>query len=218
MAKEKPPKQDLDRGEFAQAVIKLYRWNISAKAPDAPFAGDTRLEVRRCANGLALITQLLDDYMLKNTLVGAEIAAAGVGDAYAILDHLTSGRDHPIAKHIKGLHSGTFRPQHAPANKHDRLVQRIVVGAVLAIQAHDEPGQNAAIKKLVENLEQAGVEGYPTAGQVKSWYHALRSDDGPRAYAGEILKRATACQTSPLQEGVWMIFEHTGVAVPRAPV
>ena len=155
--------------------------------------------------------------MRDNPLAGTALVASGVGDADAILNHLTSGKAHPIANHIRGLRSAAFRPQHAPANEYERFVQRIVVGAARALQQSGGKGLNVSIRTLVEGVCKAGSEFQPTEAQVKGWHYAFDRDrdPGPDVFAQEIIDPATAHpKSSVLQEAVWIIFEHAAVASP----
>ena len=82
-------------GDFAEAVCALYKH--STKRESEPFRGNVSIEVRRAAFGLALIRNLLDA-CARSISLSADIPASGIREAYAILDHLTAGRKHPISE------------------------------------------------------------------------------------------------------------------------
>jgi hypothetical protein len=208
------PDPEPDDGDFARAVIGLYKRNLSAELQKRPFSGAASREVRQCANGLALMRQLLDDFMRRNTLTGADIEASGVGDAYAIIDHLVTGKAHPIAKHIRGLGAGGIRFARMPPNDFERLTQRIAVGAVRALQWSEAIGLRAATRAIADGLGQRGHDFRPTAGQIRAWHYAFEgdADPGPDTFAGEIIKRSEIRETSPRDEGLRLIIEYTGVA------
>jgi hypothetical protein len=79
----KQPDDDLpgDPGEFAKAVIDLYRHAVECNPK--PFHGNISLKVRRAAFGLALIRQLLDQYA-KSMHLSADMPVSAIRDAYGI--------------------------------------------------------------------------------------------------------------------------------------
>lgn len=150
---EEPPE---NADDFAAAVIKLYDHAVKGKGDPEPIAGNQSREVGEVAFGLAFLRQLLDEYA-KRPHVLADIPESGVASAYGILDHLTTGNNHPIARHIKGIRSGRFRPGHAPANSVERARQAVIVGLVRAIQSFSGIIQSEAIRKAVEAAQIGGV-------------------------------------------------------------
>ena len=91
-----------DPGEFASSVIKMYDYLLGDRTH--PFKGNTAREVRQVAFGLNLIRAMLDDFVKGRD--SEEMPRSGVREAYAILDHLTSGHKQPVSAHIKGIRSG----------------------------------------------------------------------------------------------------------------
>jgi hypothetical protein len=211
------PSPEPDDGEFTRAVIKLFDWNMSADPQKrALTTSSLSVEARQCANGLALIKQLLNEFMRQNTLTGNDIAETGIGDAYAIVDHLISGKAHPIARHIRGLGAAGLRAQRAQANDFTRLTQRIVVGAARALQTSDRVGIRVATRAIANGLSQGNSEFRPTAAQIKAWHYLFESwsDIGPDVFAREIIERSGIRGTSKLDEGLRFIIEYTKVASP----
>jgi hypothetical protein len=210
------PSPEPDDGEFARAVIKLFDWNMSADPQKRALTSRASVEARQCANGLTFIKQLLNEFMHRNTLTGNDIAETGIGDAYAIVDHLISGKAHPIARHIRGLGAAGLRAQRAEANEFARLTQRIVVGAARALQTSDRVGIRVATRAIANGLNQRNSEFRPTAAKIKAWHCLFErwSDIGPDVFAREIIERSEIRGTSTLDEGLQLIIEHTKVASP----
>jgi hypothetical protein len=179
-----------DDGEFAAAVNKLYRHAV--KGDPKPFQGNIGLEVRQAAFGLALLHQLVEQNA-KSMRLSADIPSSGIGEALGILDHLTTGKDHPISKHIKGIHSGKFRPQHAEANSIERFRHMIIVGVVRAYMAATGAKQAEALRQVVRAAKRAGLifSGINVPeNQIRMWDRLFRKrgDRGPDAVANDLLR------------------------------
>lgn len=208
-----------DAGEFAQAVVAMFKHITPYDKSDKPFAGNTSADVVRCARGLAFFDRAIREFMQKDGPVATDETAKGVAEASAILDHLISGVAHPIAKHNKGIRSGAFRPQHAPANPIDRLSHMTIVGAALALQ-HEaqrlgEPiTQNEAFRRASDLLSATARP--VTSNQVKAWYFkfAEEKDQGPQAVAKEIIKRVALRKSNVSTEAAQMIYGLRGAAEP----
>jgi hypothetical protein len=102
----------------------------------------------------------------------------------AVLDHLTTGRDHPIARHINGIHSGAFRPQHAPINAIEQEAQKIVVAVVAAYAKSANVSQRVALKAII--LAAAKGECHFTSDQIKGWKRKFRNDRGPAIWEAKL--------------------------------
>ena len=164
-----------DPAEFAAAVNRLCAYLSGDRM--RPFKGNSAREVRQVAFGLNLIREMLDSYSKK--VHWARRPATGLTEAYAILDHLETGRAHPISSHIQGIHSGKFRPQHMRVHKLEIEGRMMVTGFVRAYAQTAKVSSNAARKKAVAI---AAEEGIPfTNGQVMQWerradQYGLRKD------------------------------------------
>ena len=218
-------------GEFAQSVVKLFQWNIAPPAKQKRWTAEAARDVRRCANGLALIHLLLARFMedlaptKSPTRSGRRppddaFAASGISDAFAIMAHLTTGHEHPIARHVRGLQSGAFRPQKAPANEFDLLVRTIFAGAVLAVAREEKGSRERAIKALVGWLQAKKSEFLPTEAAVRGWVTAAVRDpkNGAETFANEFKKRADSNASSALEEALKVIVAYTAVASPVCKV
>jgi hypothetical protein len=162
-----------DPGAFAAPVNALYRRAIKGKFE--PFQGNKSSEVRRAALGLALLRQLLDQHT-KSLSLSAGMPASGIREAYGILDHLTTGKQHPISKHIHGIHSGQFRPQHVPVNAIEQEARKIVVAVVRAYARAAGVTPHYARQVVVEAAEKIGCKF--TNDQIKKWDDRFRKPDG----------------------------------------
>jgi hypothetical protein len=130
-------------GNFAAAVIKLYN---HARSGARPFDGNASDDVRRVAFGLALIRDLVEEHARTITF-SAHIPSSAIGEALSIIEHLTTGREHPVSRHIRGIHSGRFRPQHASVTHVQRFRQYVFVGLVRAVMAVTGAPQSQAIRQ-----------------------------------------------------------------------
>ncbi|MFO1102475.1 MAG: hypothetical protein U1E20_06200 [Methylocystis sp.] len=206
-----------DKGDFARSVVKLYKWAISDQSQPPP--GKPDREVRQCANGLALIRKLLDQHMKAVTPLSDDIAASGMREAYGILDYLTTGKTHPIAKHIAGIRSA-FRPNRQSPDELGKLSHIVVVGTVRAVQAEHlmkegvELKESVALRLCVAKFENSGFEF--TADTIRGWSNAFKRENepGPDAFATDILKRAKLAESTALDEGLKLYLQYFAVAVP----
>jgi len=98
--------QKIEEANFAEGCVTAYRMILGYEKFDGHQPAE---DVRQVAIGLALIRELLDGFVASMT-ESAAMPGSGIREAYAIIDHLTSGRAHPVAKHISGLKSARFRP------------------------------------------------------------------------------------------------------------
>jgi hypothetical protein len=179
-----------DDGAFAAAVIRFY--NHAVKEGEAaefrPYGGNQSREVRQVACGLAFIRQLLDEYTMRPHVL-ADIPQSGVAEAYGILAHLTTGGDHPAARHIKGLRS-RFRPQRAAANSIERTRQAVIVGLVRALQAVAAIPQSEAIRKTIAAVKSVDVSFTET--QIRNWDNRFqqRGNSLPDGFANVLVREA----------------------------
>jgi hypothetical protein len=89
--------------QLAADVIELYGATISGKLVDRPDVGDD--DVRKVAFGLAVLRQMTDQFLKKFEADSdlSRLPSSGLPDASAIIDALTTGKDHVIFRYIKGL-------------------------------------------------------------------------------------------------------------------
>jgi hypothetical protein len=103
--------------DFARRVLELL---VKAQTGEASPEKDP--DVRRVAFGLAFITHGVKNY--------SQIAAAAeseANEAVAIIDALTTGREHPIWRYIRGVRAFKYRSQ-APVNGIDAERQHMIIG------------------------------------------------------------------------------------------
>jgi hypothetical protein len=220
MVEDKAPD---DPGEFAIAVNKLCDYLAGNRT--RKFRGNAAPEVRRVAFGLMLFRDLLDNY--RKSLTIADISATGIREAYAILDHLKTGRQHPISKHIVGIHSDRFRPQRAPAGGIEIEGRKVVVGVARAYALVAGITPNRA-RTEVANAARAGGIRF-TNGMIRQWDDRFRrpdgiaedlakADPGPEAWADLLLKISSDDPRDVLQNGMKLIACWWMVAkLPGAP-
>jgi hypothetical protein len=137
------------REQFAADVIKLY---TAALAGQMAGCADSSLDARRVGFGLVALRQALDPILHRLRNDPLLIAAGGGFEALAILDALTSGRDHPVWKHIDGLRSGRYRPGAAAPVEQERHRRAMLVGVVLAYQEKTGVSQRAAVQAVVDGI------------------------------------------------------------------
>jgi hypothetical protein len=158
------------REQFAADVIKLY---TAALAGQLAGCADSSIEIRRVGFGLVALRQALDPFLHKFRNDPVRMAAAGGFEALAILDALTSGRDHPIWKHVDGLRSGRYRPGAAAAVEQERHRRAMLVGVVLAYQEKTGVSQRAAVQAVVDGIKSPD---FPlTFEQLRGW---VKRNDG----------------------------------------
>jgi hypothetical protein len=189
-------------GDFARKVIGLYRHAVAR--PGETYPGNQDLDVRRVALGLALMRQLLDEHSRRPHRL-ADIAESGIAEARGILAHLTTGEDHPVARHIVSLR--TRRPQNAPANAIDKTRQANIVGVVRAYGVVANVPESVAIRKVVQALK--GTELDMSEGQVRNWHN--RTDQLADKFASHLLSLAAPDPGRVLALGVTHIMCLSGV-------
>jgi hypothetical protein len=170
---------EVDNADFAAAVIELYK--AAMRGELEKFAGTQDREVREVAFGITIIRQLLDREA-KAEKAPPDPAKPVLG-ALAIVDALTSGRDHPIWRHIAGLKSKRFRMQNAPPNRAEHLGRVCVVGLVRAYQQTANVSAKVARDAVIAACRfedfAFGTE------QIKRWDRTFReqNEQGPDAFA-----------------------------------
>jgi hypothetical protein len=170
--------RELSDADFASAVVELYKAAVRGDVEN--FSAGKGREVREVAFSLAIIRQLLD-----RELEGATIDLPGkpILGALAIIDALTSGRDHPIWWHIAGLKSESFRTQNAPPSRIEELGRVIAVGLVRAYQQTANVSRREAIRAVVATCR---FEDFTLREeQIKRWDRTFREqqEPGPDAFA-----------------------------------
>jgi hypothetical protein len=163
------------RAKFAADVIKLYDAALNGQL-DA--CTESSLEVRQVAFGLVALRQALDPHLEKHRNNPLRLAAAGALEAVAILDALTSGRDHPVWMHIDALKSARYRPGAAPPGEQEQKRRAMLAGAVLA---YKKAAAVSSIRKAAEAVcEGIRSNDFPfSPDQLRQW--TRRNDGGPHA-------------------------------------
>jgi hypothetical protein len=167
--------------EFANAAINLYEHVVDGTAIKA---GINKLseEDRRDANAVAcafiLIRRLLDDCTKAWSPI--EYATSGLGQAYGLLDALTSKRDWPpFTRFNSSLRVSGFRNQNAPPSRFENLQRGVIVGFVLALQ-RASPGlsETEASNRVMGLCQFPGVQF--TTNQINKWRTQWKDDaDSP---------------------------------------
>jgi hypothetical protein len=207
MADDKAPD---DPGEFADAVNQLC--DYLAGDQTRKFRGNAALEVQQVAFGLNLIRERLDSY--RKSLTIAHITPTALREAYAILDHLRTGRKHPISKHIVGIHSDRFRPQRATVSGIEIEGRKVVVGVTRAYARVAGVTLNRARTEVVDAAHAAGIRF--TNGMIRQWddrfkrpdgvaQEVAKADPGPDAWADLLLKMGSDDPRDVLQNGMKLI-------------
>jgi hypothetical protein len=159
----------------------------------------------------------LDDHA-KSIELSAEIPASGIREAFAILDYLTTGRKHPISKHIEGLRSGRYHPQKANVNAIERAAQAIVVGVLRAYMAETGARQSDALRQVVVAAKSAGISFSGTkdspGNQIRMWDRWFSENKValPDHFATQLRKTGDAQQI--LNVGAAWIWKHWAVPMP----
>jgi hypothetical protein len=162
-----------DAGDFAAAVNKMVDWLNGPQT--SRFTGNVSSDVRQVAYGLTLLRQLLDS-CTKQIALSERIPTTGIKEAYAILDHLRTGRKHPISFHVQGIHSGRFRPSRAPANALEQEARKVAVGVARAYAQVARISANAARGKVVSDARELGIKF--TNDAIKKWDDRFRGQEG----------------------------------------
>jgi hypothetical protein len=183
-----------NNGDFAAAVIKLY--DHAVKKSTGPFEGNISRQVRQAAFGLALLRQLVQQHA-KSIALSKDLPSSGIGEALGILDHLITGKDHPIARHINGIHSGRFRQGH-PANAIENEGRKIVVAVVRAYAKAANTSQLKARQVVVAEAAKNPDCNF-TEHQIKKWDDRFRGregapSDGPDVYAAKLSEAGDATE------------------------
>jgi hypothetical protein len=105
--------------QLAEDVVELYEAAISGKLADHPDIGDD--DVREVAFGLAVLRQITDHHLKKFEVDPdlTRLPSSGLREASAIIDAMTSGKDHVIFRYIKGLRAS--RKRGADQERHEML-------------------------------------------------------------------------------------------------
>jgi len=200
-----------ENADFSSAVIRLYKWSTGDMAK--PYDEEPDRDIRRCANGLRFITVLLEEYMHMNPRPPG-FSDTGVQEAFGIIEHLLTGKAHPISRHIQGIHSERFRANTAPVVDLERLAQAVVVATVIAIMEQNNEIQSRAIREVVKKFISADFAF--TENQIKGWMAWFKSHKEllPQAIKSEIIRRSQMLSRSADDIGYEMIAHYWSVDIP----
>lgn len=179
----------IDPADFATAVIDLYVHAVRGEF--ATFKGDDREDVRKVAFGLAALRQSVDVAISQMDL--RTFVATGMIQALGIIDALTSGRDHPIQKHISGLRTGTHRPQNAPPGVIEELGRHCAVALVRELRKTGL-NQTEALNAVISTIKSPSFS--PTFETLKGWDRHSRDDPKINARQQQFAKEADAMDAS----------------------
>jgi hypothetical protein len=205
--------------DFAQRVLEVLMKVQAGKA-----SSEKDRDVRRVAVGLAFITHGVKNY----SQMGAG-ADSGASEALAIVDALTSGREHPIWRYIRGVRAFKYRSQDAPVNGIDAERQHMIIGVALAYQEQTHCSESDAIRVVARACS---LPDLPLDAELieKSWLKNLKNKPSTRPRAMRairgwqdlIRKRAQVggLSESPsdriLEAGRWLIWRASSVPVIQA--
>jgi hypothetical protein len=200
-----------ENADFSMEVIRLYKWSIGDMAK--PYDEEPDRDIRRCANGLRFITVLLTEYM-RETPRPAGFSDTGVQEAYGIIEHLLTGKAHPISRHIQGIHSARFRANAAPVADLERLAQAVVVATVIAIMEQSNEIQSRAIRQIVNKF--ISTDFAFTENQIKGWVTWFKNHKEllPQAIKSKIFQRSQMLSRSADDIGCEMITHYWSVDIP----
>jgi hypothetical protein len=203
--------------DFAQRVLQVL---VKAQAGGASSEKDP--DIRRVAVGLAFIAHGVKNYA---RTVGPE---SGAKEALAVIDALTSGREHPIWRYIRGVRAFKYRPQ-APVNGIDAERQHMIIGVALAYQAKANCTESEAIRVVARACS---LPDLPFDAELieKSWLKNLKNKASTRPRAMRAIRgwqdltrrRAEAGGSSEppseriLEAGRWLIWRASSVPVIQA--
>jgi hypothetical protein len=163
--------------DFAQRVLDVL---VKEQAGEASSEKDP--DVRRVAVGLAFITKGVKNY--SEIAVGAD---AGANEALAIVNALTSGREHPLWRYLRGVRAFKFRSQ-APVNVIDAERQHMIIGVALAYQANTNCTESEAIRVVARACS---LPDLPFDAELieKSWFKNLKNKASTRPRAMQAIRR-----------------------------
>ena len=185
MARSRPPAiAELGPADFSRQVIEIFNARKVGLAPSKVYAHD----VRQAAYGLFALWQAADYFHKKmyDWRDPAKLAGSGFPEAIGILEALTTGHDHAIWKHLKGIHTASFRPQNAPPVAIERTRREVVVGLVLALQEVDGLRELSAIREVTSKV--ISTDFHFSVSQVRGW---MRREDGA-AFCQKIIREAAS--------------------------
>lgn len=120
-----------EKAKFATEVIELYQ---AATEGSALKQQRNNSDVRRAAFGLVALKQLVDREMLRFRSDPERLNETGILEAAAIIDALTTGREHPVWQHIKAMQSEKYRRGLTPPVDRGQRSRDMLAGLVLAYQ------------------------------------------------------------------------------------
>jgi hypothetical protein len=204
--------------DFAQRVLEVL---VKAQAGEASSEKDP--DVHRVSVGLAFIRKGVKNY--SQIAAGAD---SGASEALAIIDALTSGREHPIWRYIRGVRAFKYRSQ-APVNIIDAERQHMIIGVALAYQAKANCSESEAIRAVARACSLPDLPFDPELIE-KSWLKKLKNRPSTRprtmrairGWRDLIRKRAEAGDSSEspservLEAGRWLIWRASAWSVIQA--
>jgi hypothetical protein len=114
-------------------------------------------------------------------------AESGANEALAIIDALTSGREHPIWRYVRGVRAFKYRSQ-APVNGIDAERQHMIIGVALAYQAKANCSESEAIRIVARACS---LPDLPLDAELieKSWLKNLKNKPSTRPRAMQAIRR-----------------------------
>jgi hypothetical protein len=174
------------RAKFATDVIKICDAEIAGKLDDRELSADR--DVRKVAFGLIALRQATTHFLekFKNHPDDGRLPQSGLVDAAAILEALTTGKRHPIWKHIEALKTQKYRSGAALSVETETMRRRMVVGLVLAYKDATGLTANKALRAVVNGIKSEDFSF--NVEQLRKW---VAHDDG-QEFANQFLSDAKA--------------------------
>jgi hypothetical protein len=179
------------RAKFATDVIKICDAEISGKLDDQELSANKK--VRAVAFGLIALRQATTHFLeiLKNHPDDSRLPKSGLVDAAAIVDALTTGKGHPVWKHIEALQTPKYRSGAAYPVETDTMRRRMVAGLVCAYKQAANVKINKAAQAVADDIKSEDFSF--SAGQLRKW---VDQDDGKK-FADQFLSDAKALGGPP---------------------
>jgi len=175
------------RAQCATDVIKICDAEIAGKLDDQELSADRN--VRKAAFGLIALRQAAIHFLekFKNHPDDSRLPKSAFVDAVAIVEALTTGKDHPIWDHIEALQTSKYRSGAALPVETETMRRRMVAGLVLAYkQAANVRSINKAAHTVADAIKS---EDFSFKGdQLRKW----PAQYGGQEFADQFLSEAKA--------------------------
>jgi hypothetical protein len=199
--------------EFAEAAINLYHRVLHrADITDATNAlsPEDRRDAEAMASSFACIYRQLENCTKHFT--PEQYVESGLGQAFQLLDALTSKRDWPpLSRFLASLRASGFRNQNAPPTPFENQKRAVVSGFAQALRsANDDMSETAAIERVISLCRFTGVTF--TVGQISKWRTQTKDSHGHGPeQTGNMIFTAALNRSTKLGEPLSQSVEAVGV-------